>query len=341
MNHILHEDVAGGHVWAYVDDVIVFAEDLMTHQYWMDQVLERFWENGLCLRLSKWKFDKDTIIFLGMKISHNCLEHDPVKGAAVHNWPWLRNVKEVQQFRGMLNYLHHHILNLSAWAKPLFQLTGKGPWKWGVEEEVAFQDLHSALISAPVLALPQDKGRWKVEMNVSNLATRGVLSQLQMDRTWGVVDYISKALTVAEKNYNMYNKEFLAVIQALHEWQAYLIGADETIEIWTDHVNLQYFLKPQELKPRQVHWVGELQCFNFEIKYHTRKLNTKADALLQRPDYGETAEEDMPVQVFQEVEIHVSFTSEMEMLLQKNSAVHVQKPDGLDDEWTQDQMGLW
>src|SRR6202045_2780352 len=111
----------------------------------------------------------------------------------------------------MLNYLRQHIPNLSACTKPLFWLTGKVPWKWEKEEEAAFQDLHLALILAPVLALPQDKGRWKVEMDASNLVMGGVLSQLQMDGTWRVVDYISKALTAAEKNYDVYNKEFLAV----------------------------------------------------------------------------------------------------------------------------------
>ena len=193
-----------------------------------------------------------------------------------------------------------------------------------------------ALISAPVLALPQDKGRWKVETDASNLATSGVLSQQQEDGTWRVVDYISKALTAAEKNYDVYDKEFLAVIRAMRKWRAYLIGVEETIEIWTDHVNLQYFQKPQKLKPRQVQWVGELQCFDFEIKYHTGKSNMKVDALSCRPDYGEVVEEDAPVQVFPEAEIHMSFTSELEMLLQKNSTVHVQKPDRLDDKWMQD-----
>src|ERR1700731_4095843 len=153
------------------------------------------------------------------------------------------------------------------------------PWKWKKEVEAAFQDLCLALILAPVLALSQDKGRWKVEMDASNLATGGVRSQLQMDGTWRVIDYISKALTAAEKNYDLYEKEFLAVIWALWEWRAYLIGVDEMIKIWTDHVNLQYFRKPQKLKLRQVRWVGELQCFDFEIKYRTGKSNTKADAL--------------------------------------------------------------
>ena len=131
-----------------------------------------------------------------------------------------------------------------------------------------------ALISAPVLALPQDKGRWKVETDASNLVTGGVLSQQQEDGTWKVIDYISKALTAAEKNYDVYDKEFLAVIQVMREWQAYLIGVDETIEIWMDHTNLQYFQKPQKLKLRQV------RCFDFEIKYCTGKLNMKADTLL-------------------------------------------------------------
>ena len=67
------------------------------HRYWMDWVLRKFRENGLCLRLSKCEFEKSEIIFLGMKISHNCLEHDLVKGEAVQNWLQPRNMKEVQR----------------------------------------------------------------------------------------------------------------------------------------------------------------------------------------------------------------------------------------------------
>ena len=128
----------------------------------------------------------------------------------------------------------------------------------------------------------------------------------------------------------------------MREWRAYLIGADETFEIWTDHANLQYFRKPQVLKPRQVQWVGELQCFNFEIKYRTSKSNTVADSLSRRPDYGEAAEENAPIQVFpDDAEAQTSFTSELETLLQKNSTVHTTKPAELDDAWTWTCTGLW
>ena len=78
---------------------------------------------------------------------------------------------------------------------------------WGEEEEAKFQDINDTLISPPVLALPQDTRKWKVETNASNLATGGVLSQKQTDGTWRPVDYISKRLSSAEKNYNIYDKE--------------------------------------------------------------------------------------------------------------------------------------
>src|SRR3984893_15519009 len=86
---------------------------------------------------------------------------------------------------------------------------------WGEEEEAKFQDINNVLISPPVLALPQDTRKWKVETDASNLATGGVLLQKQTDGTWRPVDYISKGLSLAEKNYDIYDKEFLAVIWAL------------------------------------------------------------------------------------------------------------------------------
>ena len=91
-----------------------------------------------------------------------------------------------------------------------------------------------------------------------------------------------------------------------------------------------------------MHWYGELQCFDFEIKYQTGKSNTKANTLSRRPDYGDTAEEDAPVQVFpSEATIHTSFTSELETLLQKTSVEYIMKPSDLDDSWTWDWSGLW
>ena len=70
-----------------MDDVIVFMENLNMHRYWMDRVLKKFQDNGLCLQLSKCEFEKETVIYLGLKLSHNRLEHDPGKVITICNWP--------------------------------------------------------------------------------------------------------------------------------------------------------------------------------------------------------------------------------------------------------------
>ena len=84
-----------------------------------------------------------------------------------------------------------------------------------------------------------------MEVNASNYATGGVLSQQQKDGNWQPIDFISKSFTPAQMNYATYDKEFLAIIRGLKEWHQYLLGLNEPVEIHTDHANLQYFQKSQ------------------------------------------------------------------------------------------------
>ena len=66
--------------------------------------------------------------------------------------------------------------------------------------------------------------------------------------------FISKSLNTIEQNYEIYDKEMLAVIRCLEVWKHYLEGAKLKFEIWTDHKNLQYFLTSQKLNHRQARW---------------------------------------------------------------------------------------
>ena len=80
-----------------------------------------------------------------------------------------------------------------------------------------------------------------------NFATGAVLSQQQEDSTFHPIAFMSKAFTDVERNYQIYDKEMLVIIQALEEWQHFLEGAAEQIEIRTDHKNLAYFRTAQKL----------------------------------------------------------------------------------------------
>ena len=88
----------------------------------------------------------------------------------------------------------------------------------------------------------------------------------------------------AECNYDIYDKELLAIIRAFEEWRPELEGAAEQVQVITDHKNLEYFMTTKQLSRRQARWSEFLSRFNFAIQYCPGKLNSRADALTRRSD---------------------------------------------------------
>jgi len=111
--------------------------------------------------------------------------------------------------------------------------------------------LKRIFISKPVLAAPDLDKEFRVEANASNHATGGVLSMKCSDKKWRPITFISKSLSDTERNYEIHDKEMLAVIRCLEAWRHFLEGAAIKFEIWTDHKNLEYFIKAQKLNCRQ------------------------------------------------------------------------------------------
>ena len=102
-----------------------------------------------------------------------------------------------------------------------------------------------------------------------------------------------------ERNYKIYNKELLAIVEALAKWRQYLLDAVETFEIWMDHKNLKYFWEPHKLNGRQARWYLKLQDYDFTLRYIPGKTNTKAD-ILSRKDQVNTKEDNKDVQLLKE-----------------------------------------
>jgi len=95
-------------------------------------------------------------------------------------------------------------------------------------------------MSQPVLSLPRREGKFRVETDASGHAIGGVLSQEQ-DGKWKPIAFSSRTMQPVERNYKIYDKELLAIVEALTKWRQYLLDTVETFEIWTDHENLKYF----------------------------------------------------------------------------------------------------
>jgi len=133
------------------------------------------------------------------------------------------------------------------------------------------------------VALDLDE-EFRVEADASNYATGGVLSVRYSDKKWRPVAFISKFLSETERNYKIHNKEMLVVVRCLEAWRHFLEGAIEKFKIWTDHKNLEYFMKVQKLNRRQARWALYLSCFNFTLKHVLGSKMGKADSLSRRPD---------------------------------------------------------
>jgi len=100
-----------------------------------------------------------------------------------------------------------------------------------------------AVTTAPILVLPQDLEPFYIKANSSDFASRAVLSQqLPGEEKWHLVAFYSKSLSLVERNYEIHDKEILAIIRVLEEWRHFLGGARHPVEIWTDHKNLEYFI---------------------------------------------------------------------------------------------------
>ena len=153
---------------------------------------------------------------------------DPVKVSGVAEWPIPQNKKEVQSFVRFINFYWRFIKNFSHHAHALFDLTKKDVgWKWEESEQVAFNKLKELITSAPVLIFPDNSRPYWVEADSSDAATGAILSQwtsLENGRKWHPIAFFSKSLSPIEWNYEIHDKEMLAIICALEEWRYYLEG---------------------------------------------------------------------------------------------------------------------
>jgi len=95
----------------------------------------------------------------------------------------------------------------------------------------------------------------------------------------------SRKLNDEERNYEIHDKELLAILEAFQEWKHYLLGANNPVTVYTDHQNLQYFLTTKVWNPRQIRWAQWPANFNFKIVYGSGRRGGKPDALSRRPEY--------------------------------------------------------
>ena len=270
-------------VVVYLDDILVFSRTPEEHKNHVKQVLEILKENTLRAKKKKCAFFQSSIEYLGFIIDQDGLHPNPAKIQCVQDWPVPQNVKDVQSFLGLANYYRRFVKDFAKIGTPLTQLTRKDvPFVWSDACDEAFRSLKRALVTAPVLRLPDPTKDFFIEADASKFAIGAVLYQKD-GRNCHPVAYISRKLSSAERNYPIQEQELLALIYALKKWRHYLFGT--SIRAYTDHQSLVLWHTFKNLTGRKARWVLDLSSFNVELIYKKGLENIVADTLSRRPDH--------------------------------------------------------
>ncbi|XP_031405676.1 uncharacterized protein LOC116214408, partial [Punica granatum] len=230
MNHVLRAFI-GRFVVVYFDDILVYSKNLDDHKVHLKYVLDVLRKEKLFANMKKCTFCTDKLVFLGFVVSAQGIQVDEEKVRAIQEWP-----------------------------SPTSVSNKNVGFRWGEEQEKAFQLIKENLTNAPLLSLPNFSKTFEIECDASGVGIGAVL--MQEGRP---IAYFSEKLSGAALNYPTYDKELYALVRALETWQHYLWPKEFVIH--TDHESLKHLKGQHKLNKRHARWVEFIETFPYVIRY--------------------------------------------------------------------------
>ena len=272
-------------VIAYLDDILVYSNNTADHERHVRLVLECLRRNNLYAKATKCAFFCDKTDFLGYIVGKDGLQMDPSKVQTILDWPVPSTVKATQSFLGFANFYRRFIRDYSKLVAPLTALTRKDTvFEWTSTCQSAFENLKIRFTSAPILQHFDPEAPTVLETDASDYAMGTILSQEDSKGVLHPIAFDSRKLLPAELNYEIHDKELLAIVWAMKRWRSMLLSAKLSIKVLTDHQALTYFMTNKQLNRRQVRWAELLADYDFTITYRPGKQSEKPDALSRRDD---------------------------------------------------------
>ncbi|MCO5596486.1 hypothetical protein L7F22_050549 [Adiantum nelumboides] len=209
--------------------MIVFSKSKEDHGDHLTAVFNELHKNRLLINSKKIEFFLEEIHLLGHIVSKSGICMDLAKVEAIKSWPDLKCVHDIRSLLGLCSYYRRFIRHFAEIASPVHALTRKGvTFKWTTKEITAFKHLKEKLTSNSVILLPDLLKPLVVQCDACGNSLGAVLMQ-----DGRVVAYESKVFSNQERTLQIYEKEMLAVMHALHGSKHFLLGADFAMQ--SDH----------------------------------------------------------------------------------------------------------
>lgn len=240
----------------FFDDILICSRSLDDYRV----VLRILKENRLFSKLSKCKFGCLRVDYLGHEITENGISIDSKKIQAMEKWPLPKNTKSLRGFLGLMDYYRKFVKAYDSTAAPLNCMLWKGRFKWMEESKLAFKQLKNALISPPVLAMPNFGEDFVLECDASKVGIGAVLMQKGHP-----LAYISQGLKGRALSLSIYEKEMLSILLAIQKCRQYLLGCRFIIR--TDQRSLKFLLDQRFCQESQHSWLLKLAGFDYVVEY--------------------------------------------------------------------------
>ena len=258
MNEIFATELREGWVSIYMDDILVHTNsDLPKHRECVHRILDKLKQHDLYLKPEKCQFEKDQVEFLGVVLKGGTIQMDPTKIKGVADWPQPRNVRDVRAFLGFTGFYRYFIPNYSKIARPLIDLTKRATtFHWHEPQVKAFETLKTIMCRKPILRQPDYNKPFFLATDASAYGVGAVLSQegetnpRTKKPTQHPIAYYSSTFIPAERNYDIYERELLAVLKSLEHWRPHLAVTEIPVTVLTDHANLTFWKNPRKVNRR-------------------------------------------------------------------------------------------
>ncbi len=294
--------ILGGvkNVLFYIDDSLCVTpgKSIKDHTKILEVVFERFRQANMKLKLKKVQLFQDKLLYLGHMLSAEGLSCNPLLVKAMSTYPRPTSVKELRRFLGLVNFYRNYCKDFARMATPLYYLLKKDvDYEWTENHQEAFESLIQAMVTAPVLAIPDLKSGQEFILTTDGSTTavgyslaqyQPVLNGKSDELVYRIIGYGGKTLSPTQRKWPISEIELYAVVSGMEHFKQYLLF--KHFQLWSDHLAVLFILNTRKSLPdnnRLARWALALQTYKFTV-YHKpgTSMQMRVADLLSRRAYS-------------------------------------------------------